>query len=86
MTMDLDWISDTKKTDSRRFIDAHLEVIGTRGRTWTGTVSPPADFESAASTNFATLAQIDVLWLRNSQVANYNDVIEADKRFLVILQ
>ena len=29
---------------------------GTRGRTRTGTVFPPGDFESPASTNFATRA------------------------------
>ena len=30
---------------------------GTRGRTRTGTVFPPVDFESTASTNFATRAR-----------------------------
>ena len=29
---------------------------GARGRTWTGTVFPPTDFKSVASTNFATRA------------------------------
>ena len=33
-----------------------LQVTGAGGRNRTGTVSPPADFESAASTNFATPA------------------------------
>ena len=30
---------------------------GARGRTWTGTVLPPRDFKSLASTNFATRAE-----------------------------
>lgn len=33
-------------------------IFGTRGRTRTGTVFTPVDFESTASTNFATLALI----------------------------
>ena len=33
-------------------------VSGTRGRTRTGTVFTPVDFESTASTNFATLASL----------------------------
>ena len=31
-------------------------IYGARGRTWTGTVFPPTDFKSVASTNFATRA------------------------------
>ena len=44
-----------KKTDFRRLF-LSPKGDGTRGRTWTGTVLPPSDFESDASTNFATLA------------------------------
>ena len=32
-------------------------INGTEGRTRTGTVLPPGDFESPASTNFATSAR-----------------------------
>ncbi len=38
---------------------------GTRGRTRTGTVLPPTDFESVASTNFATLAKWDGILTKN---------------------
>ncbi len=35
----------------------HIKSIGTEGRTRTGTVLPPPDFESGASTSFATPAK-----------------------------
>lgn len=34
-------------------------INGARGRTRTGTVSLPTDFESVASTNFATWGKLD---------------------------
>jgi hypothetical protein len=41
-------------------------MFGTRGRTRTGTPSLAVDFESTASTNFATLA-----WFVHFSVTNY---------------
>lgn len=37
----------------------HFYLYGARGRTRTGTVSLPVDFESTASTNFTTRALLD---------------------------
>ena len=43
-------------TEKVRLVSA-FSINGARGRTWTGTVLPPRDFKSLASTNFATRAE-----------------------------
>ena len=51
-----------------------IEKIGTRGRTRTGTVLPPGDFESPASTSFATLA---VPTVHAGQARDYSSAFKA---------
>lgn len=45
-------------TERFSFLLTAFEIAGARGRNRTGTVLPPADFESAASTDFATRAGV----------------------------
>ena len=49
---------------------------GTRGRTRTGTVFPPVDFESTASTNFATRARGRVI-IKQTNTAEPKQSIQA---------
>jgi hypothetical protein len=48
-----------------------LDLIGAQGRTRTDTVSLPADFESAASTDFATWA----ISASNQQIAELTELM-----------
>ena len=60
-----------------------LKGNGTEGRTRTDTMSPPPDFESGASTSFATPAKNEK-YIRVAKLVNHNNEINKLKKDYIL--